>query len=54
MPGELIVAVSDLQRERVSVEPVEQLHVVAQADVGELRRVDVAVNESGHQELVLV
>lgn len=49
--GELLVGVPSLQRERVRVEPVQQGLVVAQARVGELRRVHVRVDEARQQQL---
>lgn len=52
MQGELVVHVLGLQRECVTVQPVEQLHVQAEADVWELRSMNVTVDESWDQELI--
>lgn len=48
---ELGVRVAALQRERVRPQPVQEGLVVAEARVGELRRVQVRVHEAGQQQL---
>lgn len=51
MFSKCLVSVPDLQGKRISVEPVQQLHVQTESDIGELRCVYVTVNETRNQEL---